>query len=220
MATGDWRWIYADWPEPSRRPWWPGRRPSLDSFDDQKFVTLKHDPSGLVTAGTVDGIDVVLKTPASPKGGRRLIAPLRPARAKRAFDKTRLLLNHGLPVEVPIALGRRHATWAALYGRIPGETLAGYDGPELAHVMNRVGCVLRQTTAAGWVHSDAKLTNWIVTPEGEPVICDCDGLRRQVLRTRARRGLDRVLQDLRQLPQFDKSHEAALLDGFTGGGEI
>jgi len=208
------------------RSWWPAE--PLDeaacgrvvAAADQGFgdwATLKADPSGRVLAGEIGGVAVVVKWPALPRGSRRWIAPFRPGRPRRAFMKARRLVGIGLPAELPLFLARRGPEAFGCYARIPGRPLADCRRDDLAEVFRRVGEVLWRTHRLGWVHSDAKLTNWIVTPAGEPVICDCDGLRRDPLRLRPRRGLERVLRDVRAMPAGDVL-ERALLEGFSSRG--
>lgn len=215
MPGEDWTWTLAAWPEEHRQPWWPKILPDLRGFEPVSPTrVLKDDPSGRVTLHEVDGSEVVVKSPSPPAGSRRWISPFRKPRAKRAFDKATRLLAAGLPVELPIGLGRQGRRWVGVYALVPGQTLAGYTGPDRQAVLRRVGRLLRQTTAAGWVHSDAKTTNWIITPDGQPVLCDCDGLKPIVFRARERRGLERVLRDVRTLGTFQPGDEAALLEGF------
>ena len=200
LADG-WRgWTLSDLPD------------GFDPLDDGGRV-LKDDGNSRVVLR--DGL--VLKRPTPPVGTRRLLARLRRPRAVRAWLKTVVLQGFGLPVEPPVLCVRRGVEAIGVYREVPGTTLADIDLETLTNreaTLEQIGRVLRRTADLGWTHLDAKSTNWMITPDGEPVMLDCDGLRRTPLHTRRRRGLDRLLRALRDHPQFSEDDEQAVLSGF------
>ena len=185
----------------------------FDPLATDRTTPLKQDAASTVLAREFAGLSLIVKRPTV----RRAIDIVRRSRAARAFGKTVRLRRIGLPTEVPVLLARRGREGVGIYLRVPGETLADVDLERLAdreRTLREVGRVLRETASLGWTHLDAKSTNWMITPAGDPVIIDCDGLRRAVLRRQPRRGLERLLRALREHPQYREHDEIAVLAGF------
>ena len=207
-------------PPELQRPWRPAHLPpvtwaTFDPLSTEGAGVLKRDAASLVLARGHGGLPIVVKRSLV----RRPFLDVRPPRAARAFGKTLSLMRLGLPTEVPVLLARRGRDAVGMYARVPGTTLADVALDTLAdrrETMRRLGRVLRETADLGWTHLDAKSTNWIITPNGDPIMLDCDGLRRALVVRRPRRGLDRLLRALREHRDYRLDDEQAVLSGFGG----
>ena len=193
---------------------------------------FKDDASGRVWSASLAVDDVLLpivvKQPASSRGGRAVVDRLRRSRVARARDKTLALARHGVPTELPLLTAERRGTsrelleQLAVYARVAGPTLKEMplktcEASARAALFEEAGRLLRTTSRLGYVHLDAKTSNWIATPiDGgwQPVMIDCDGVRYQPWHRRAGRGLDRFLRALQRHPDFVPSDEQSVRRGF------
>jgi hypothetical protein len=203
-----------------QRTYFAGRLPEVSGFTIEQTASwrvLKDDPASLVSAGDLDGVPTVFKRPKLD-ARKRWLAWFRQPRAVRAFRKNLRLVDDGLPVEMPLLIARRRTDAFALYARIDGRPLdeaAMEPSTDLHPTLRQIGSVLVATTQAGWVHRDAKTTNWMITPAGLPVMVDCDGFAPAGRDRQPTRGLDRLIEDMNERPGFDASHVETLREAFA-----
>ena len=213
---------------------WPGvvgrlRAGSLD--------TLKRDASGDVTAGVVvlggRPVDVVLKRPLEKYWYRRATSVVRAPRARRAWDKARLVRVRGIAVEPPLAVFERRRRGVvveavAVFERVPGVTLESADlgatTPYARRIFfNRCGRLLRRLEMTGLAHTDAKSSNWIVFDSPArgpvPVLIDVYGVR-WLNPWLGLFGLHRLLRAMKRHAQYTPADSLAICQGFAPHAEF
>lgn len=111
-----------------------------------------------------------------------------------------------------------------LFERIAGANIDRLDLDALStsarqHLLRQVGAVLRETERQGFVHRDAKTTNWMAFPDAtgqlRPVMLDCYGIRRFGAK---RVGLRRFLKALSRHRAFRAQDAASVCDGYAPEG--
>jgi tRNA A-37 threonylcarbamoyl transferase component Bud32 len=153
---------------------------------------LKHGNSATVVRVNVAGRDVVVKRYNVPALGRRLRAVLRLRRAVRAWQSAHALRLAGIPTAAPLAVVTERA--GALRGPawlvtefVEGERL---DRVDPTPRIDAIVATLRALTDAGFVHGDAKASNFLVGREGL-VLLDLDALTAPRSRAARERGRHR-----------------------------
>jgi tRNA A-37 threonylcarbamoyl transferase component Bud32 len=242
LEAGAWRGVYfkqAKYP----RPWSAASRMTVSAGDWQKawpdllrrieadeLKVLKRSPSGDVLSAEVDlggtPVPVVVKRPRRRYWYRYVNEIGRGARARRAWVKAWKMTARNIPNAWPLLMMERRklgyvVDTLVVFERVPGPTLAAADLDALPAarrdmLFRRTGRVLRLIESFGFSHFDAKASNWIVMPDerrGEsPVLIDIDGIRQ---RRWVGLGVERLLQSLRNHPQYTPADSLALCQGYA-----
>lgn len=148
---------------------------------------LKESPDAGVYLVEVDGAHVVAKR-WRRTAWERCKSLLGIAQPQRQLRNARRLLRAAIATPEPVGGVRtvRDAggTWFEIRLRwVDGEPLLdrvrGADATELARLGGAMRAMLRRFADAGLFNRDAKLSNWIVTPDGAIVAIDPVGVRRR-----------------------------------------
>ncbi len=108
-----------------------------------------------------------------------------------------------------------------VFEHVPGPTLAAAELDSLSaderhDLFDRTGALLRKIDDLGFMHADAKSTNWIVTNdrrgEPRPILIDADGVRHYRW---ALMGLNRLLRAMKQHVQYQPADAKALCLGYA-----
>jgi len=214
----------------SRADWlaaWPNL---LRQINSDLLHIVKRDASGDVLSGEVvlNGrpVSVIVKRPRRKSPMRYVMDLPRRSRARRTWIKTWKMLVRGIPCEWPMLLmERRVLGYAAdsviIFERVPGQTLAATDldalpPPQRDELFRRTGEVLRRIDDLGFMHADAKSTNWIVFADPvrgpSPVLIDLDGVRHYRW---AMMGIDRLLRAMKQHRQYTPHDSLMLCRGYA-----
>lgn len=212
---------------------WQAAWPRVLEGISGEWEQLKVDNSGVVAAGQIElagrSVQVIAKRPYRTRWSQWLGDLVRGGRARRTWNKTWELFSRGLPTEVPLLLmekklGPLVIGNLVLFERIPGTNIDRLDLDELStsarqDLLRQVGAVLRDTERHGFVHRDAKATNWMAFPDAagafRPVMLDCYGVRRFGGR---RAGLRRFLKALSRHRAFKAQDAASVCDGYAPEG--
>jgi hypothetical protein len=131
-----------------------------------------------------------------------------------------------VPTEWPMLFMERHRAGypcesILIFQEVPGSTLATADLNALSArdrelLFRRAGRTLRQIDEHGFVHTDAKSTNWIVFNDPvngpTPILVDLYGVRGYRW---AMMGIDRLLRAMRQHPQYTPDDSKHLCLGYA-----
>jgi hypothetical protein len=180
---------------------------------------IKSDASGSIR--DIDGY--IVKRPAFKNGVKGWLQRRRRwSKALVIWRKTYRLIQRGFVCEQPVLAADRRdglaiADQVVVFRRVEGRTLERFDLASLSRarrdtLMFRIGRVLKQIESLGWSHFDTKTSNWIITPDGNPVLIDLYGLRFYRWRGFA---MKRLLRALKLHEQFDAQDGEMLRAGYA-----
>lgn len=202
----------------------------LEQIEADALDVIKRSHSGDVLGGRIviggNELDVVVKRPRRRYWYRYINEIGRGARARRAWIKSWKMIARNVPAAWPLLLMEKRrlgyvVDTLIVFERVPGPTLAAVDLDAMPParrdmLFRRGGRVLRRIESLGFSHFDAKASNWVVRPDarrGEsPILVDIDGIRQ---RRWLALGIERLLQSMRNHPQYTPADSLALCQGYA-----
>jgi tRNA A-37 threonylcarbamoyl transferase component Bud32 len=214
----------------SREDWLAAWTLLLERIGNDQLTIVKRDASGDVLSGDVvlDGrpVSVIVKRPKRKSWWRYAMDLPRRSRARRTWIKTWKMLIRDIPCEWPLLMMEKRVLGYTIdsvivFERTPGATLAAVDLDVLSprqrdELFHRTGHVLRRIDDLGFMHADAKSTNWIVFDDPArgptPVLIDLDGVRHYRW---PMMGIERLLRAMKQHKQYTPHDSLMLCRGYA-----